>query len=340
MATLEEIAEAAGVTPMTVSNILNGRNKENWPSTVRRAQRIRELAQQMNYRPNAAAKAIATGRTGALGLLSSSDPSSGNLFASTLRTIRRELALRDMHLTMGDLDDEKLTNTAFVPKVLRELAADGLLISYIASIPPRLIELIQQHQIPSIWMNTKLPNDSVYPDDQAAAEQATEHLLKMGHTSVAYVHPLTSGHYSVAERKAGYLKAMKRARLKPQIVETQRRYTGEDWMGDSCSWLGNSERPTAVLTYEFKDALPAFCAAMSLGLKVPQDISFLTFHEEEASALGLPITTMLVPCETLGHHAIEMALCKIQAPEIAIPSQAIPFSLASGQTCAAPQRNC
>jgi DNA-binding LacI/PurR family transcriptional regulator len=46
---------------MTVSNVLNGKNKENWPSTARRAAKIREIAEKMNYRPNAAAKAVVTG---------------------------------------------------------------------------------------------------------------------------------------------------------------------------------------------------------------------------------------------------------------------------------------
>ncbi len=70
MTTLQEIAQRAGVSKMTVSNVLNNRNKENWPSTASRAQEIRALAEQMGYRPNLAAKAVVTGKFGAIGILS------------------------------------------------------------------------------------------------------------------------------------------------------------------------------------------------------------------------------------------------------------------------------
>ncbi len=69
MGTLDEIAKAAGVSRMTVSNVLNGKNKETWSSTAERAERIREIARELNYRPNAAAKAVVTGRFGGIGLL-------------------------------------------------------------------------------------------------------------------------------------------------------------------------------------------------------------------------------------------------------------------------------
>jgi DNA-binding LacI/PurR family transcriptional regulator len=61
MATLEEIAREAGVSRYTVSNVLRGRNKENWACTAERAERIRAIAERLNYRPNAAAVATATG---------------------------------------------------------------------------------------------------------------------------------------------------------------------------------------------------------------------------------------------------------------------------------------
>jgi DNA-binding LacI/PurR family transcriptional regulator len=79
MATLEEIAREAGVSRYTVSNVLRGRNKENWACTVERAERIRGIAERLNYRPNAAAVATATGRFGASGLLASRHPPHGAL---------------------------------------------------------------------------------------------------------------------------------------------------------------------------------------------------------------------------------------------------------------------
>ena len=60
MATMKDIAVEAGVSIKTVSRILNGENKENWPSSIRRAQQIRDIANRLNFRPNAMARTMRT----------------------------------------------------------------------------------------------------------------------------------------------------------------------------------------------------------------------------------------------------------------------------------------
>lgn len=69
MTTLKDIAEEAGVSVMTVSRILNGENKETWPSTIRRAKEIRAIAQRLNFRPNATARTMRTNKTKLIGVL-------------------------------------------------------------------------------------------------------------------------------------------------------------------------------------------------------------------------------------------------------------------------------
>jgi LacI family transcriptional regulator len=332
---LDDIAEAAGVSRMTVSNVLNGRTKETWPSTAARAAKIREIAAQMNYRPNSAAKAVVTGRFGALGLLSSSDISSGNLFPITLRAIARATAERDMHLTMGELPDEKLTSEGMVPKILREWAADGLLINYIASIPARMIELIEQHHIPSVWMNTMLKANCVYPDDYNATLKATEYLLQLGHKKIAYIHPLSSSHYSAEERRRGYEQAMVKARCKPQVIGYEGPSVHTDWKELSRAWLCSAERPTAIVAYEAIYAYPVYCAALSLGLDVPRDLSIITMHDEPALDVGTCLTTMLIPAAKIGQVAVETLLHLIDNPDTVLAPRALPFTLEEGATCAA-----
>src|SRR4028119_2265713 len=135
MATLEEIALEAGVSRYTVSNVLRGRNKEKWACTAERAERIRGIAERLNYRPNAAAVAPATGRFGAVGLLTSRHHSHGALLSTLLNSIRHHLTERELHLTIGDLPDEPLTSEAYVPRILREWSVDSPLINYIAGTP-------------------------------------------------------------------------------------------------------------------------------------------------------------------------------------------------------------
>jgi DNA-binding LacI/PurR family transcriptional regulator len=68
MATLRDIAQRAGVSIKTVSNVLNGRNQEQWSSTRERAERIRAIASELGYRPNAAARATRLQRSGQVGV--------------------------------------------------------------------------------------------------------------------------------------------------------------------------------------------------------------------------------------------------------------------------------
>jgi LacI family transcriptional regulator len=336
MGTLDEIAKAAGVSRMTVSNVLNGKNKETWSSTAERAERIREIARELNYRPNAAAKAVVTGRFGGIGLLLSRNESSGTLFPSTFRAVREALGERDLHLTVGDLPDAQLTNEQFVPKILREWAADGLLINYIASIPPRMQELIDQHHIPSVWLNTRLEHNCVFPDDYAAAAQATQHLIELGHRRIAFLQNAVSSHYSVQERENGYRKAMQSARLQPVVIGYQDTPQLPKAQEFSRSWLLGPDRPTAVVSYELNYALPVYCAAMQLGLQVPRDLSIITMHEKEASEYGVDLSTMLIPGAVMGNRAVEMIVERIKNPSVPLQSSAIAFTFTGGASCAPP----
>jgi LacI family transcriptional regulator len=333
MATLDEIAKAAGVSRMTVSNVLNGRNKETWSSTAERAERIREIARELNYRPNAAAKAVVTGRFGGIGLLLSREESSGTLFSATFRAVREALGERDLHLTVGDLPETQLTSEEFVPKILREWASDGLLINYIADIPPRMAQLIRQHHIPSVWMNARLPHDCVYPDDFGASRKATQHLIELGHGRIAYLHNAVSSHYSARDRHDGYVQAMEQARLKPQVIGYEDEVLLCDAQEFSRAWLSTAKRPTAAVAYEANYALPAYCAALQLGLQVPRDLSLLAFHERPLREYGLDISTMLIPGAEMGRVAVEMVLKKIADPQQELPPQSVPFHLEAGRTC-------
>jgi LacI family transcriptional regulator len=237
---------------------------------------------------------------------------------------------------MGDLPDEKLTSEGFVPKILREWAADALLISYIASIPPKLIDLIAQHHIPSIWLNTKLAADCVFPDDVDAGQRATKHLLDLGHHKIAYLYPIDSSHYSVTDRRDGYLKAMRRAKVKPQMFGYEGSGVSMRWNEVSQAWLAKADRPTAVVAYAANYAIPVLCAALELGLKVPRDLSLIVMHEAVVLEPGFPMTTMLIPTEELGRTAVEMVLTKLENPLAELKPQAITFGFEAGTTCSPP----
>jgi LacI family transcriptional regulator len=135
MTTLSHIAREAGVTEMTVSNVLNGKNKENRPSSAKRASEIRTIAARLGYRPNAAARAVASGRFGAYGLLISSDPLRGNIFTGTWRGLFNALDEQGLRLVVGDVDATRFAEKDYLPRLVREWSVDGLIVSHTSDIP-------------------------------------------------------------------------------------------------------------------------------------------------------------------------------------------------------------
>ena len=143
---MKQIAEHLGLSLPTVSQVLNNRGQLR-PETRRRVLRA---AVKLGYRPNTAAKAISTGRFNCIALLLGADPLSGYLNRDMIEGIHDALADRNMHLTITKLPDQKLTDDGYVPKMLRESMADGMLINYKANIPPGMVELIEEDRLPAI----------------------------------------------------------------------------------------------------------------------------------------------------------------------------------------------
>lgn len=337
MVTLEEIAAAAGVSRNTVSRALNGKTKEIWPSTVRRANRIRRIAARMGYRPNSAARAMGRGRFGCAALLLSTEPGRSTLPGRLLDGVHNALAGHDMSLALAKMPDEALTDEAFVPKVLRELMADGLLINYNREVPAKMIELIDDQGIPAIWINSKREKDCVHPDDLGAGQAATEHLLSLGHRHIAYVSfsPVGSPkHYSEADRQAGYEAAMARAGLKPRLIQPGAGEEPGDRLAWARRWLAGPDRPTGIVAYAHGPLVKY--AASTLGLRAPDDLSVLSFAEQQEVGLGEPDTTMVIPAAAMGKTAVEMLVERLRAPSEGLEPRVLPIALVNGRTTGPP----
>lgn len=334
--TIKQIAEQTGLSWPTVSQVLTGKGHRYKAET---RERILKVARQLGYRPNAFARAIRTGRFGAAALvLSATDRYRSALPDGVLQGICDALEAKGMHLTVARLGDQKLTDEGFVPKLLREWMADGLLLDYNKQIPSRMMRLIEQYDIPSIWLNYRRQHDAVYPDDLSAGREATERLLALGHRRIAYAGQPgdTPPHYSETDRREGYAEAMRAAGLEPRVVG--------GYKARECPHCGRSawravldrpERPTAVVAYGAKSLLGVFRAADRLGLEMPRDLSLITFSGHPAG-LDMDVATMLVPEIRLGREAVEMLLEKIESPERKLPGRAIAFGFDEGGSLAAP----
>lgn len=339
MITTYDIAQKAGVSQATVSFVLNKRDTAVRISEKTR-DRVLQAANELGYRRNGSAQALSSGRFNAAALLTSTQAYHSYLPQGLMQGIHDELAVHNMHLTLAMLSDDQLTDGEFVPKILREWLADGLLIDYNQQIPQRLVELVTGHNLPAVWINTKQEADCVFPDDFGAAKRATEHLLTLGHRKIAWVdfsHGTESkcAHYSAHDRFEGYGATMDAAGCKPQDWRGKTGVAEAERVEFSRQILSQPERPTAILAYGY--ALPLMVAALSLGLQVPQDLSVMLFGDATLNFVGTPISSMTEPNAEVGRLAVRMLREKIAAPKQVLAPQSVPFTLSEGATCAPPR---
>lgn len=327
--TLREIAQYTGLSKPTVTRIL-GRDAHLFSADTRR--KVLDAARHLGYRANAAAKSMTSGRFGCAALVLGSDIGRSDLPVGLMLGMQDELTRRDMHLAVTRLPDASLTSDGFVPKVLRESMADGMLINYTHDIPARMLELIRSHPSPVIWINTKLDTDCVHPDDLGGARALTEHLIGLGHRHIAYAKYDSASHYSTAERREGYANAMVDAGLVPQVVSEH--VPLDRQVEVTRAILSRHPRPTAVIVRP-EDAATFMLVATQLGLSVPQDLSIASISGRLVEIAGRRLLTAEVPTRGVGEAAV-VALCRKMAdPDRLLPAHSVPFALVTGDSACA-----
>ena len=281
--TLSAIAHEVGVAVSTVSYVLSGKHREARISQ-KRVDEIMLVARRMNYRPNAAAVAMRSGRFNAIGFAVSDIAGRQSIFPDMLDQILRTSRENDMHLVMGQLTDEQFDPTHALPRILREWTIDGLLINYLQDFRPELIHAIVEHQIPSLWVNVRIEADCVHPDDQGSTRAAVEHLAALGHRHIAYLTFNHSNHYSHPDRLAGYEQGMRAIGREPRVLSSGTYFPRAERHARAVSMLSGPDRPTAIIAYEIDDALPVMTAAFSMGLRLPDDLSLVGIESWAAFA--------------------------------------------------------
>lgn len=191
---------------------------------------------------------------------------------------------------------------------------DGILISPTGASRPEIQEA-QQHGIPVVLFDRRpagLKADTVTVDNIQGALEATRHLLSLGHREIGIIHgprTLPTG----SERLAGYVQAHQERGLAPR--------RGLIWEGTSQETSGyslthaimeSSLRPTALLACDNLIAQGAYKALLELGVRIPEDVSFICYDDLDWAELVHPsISTVAQPAYALGMEAIRLLIQRI-----------------------------
>ena len=342
MVTISDIAKASGVTHATVSRILNNRNKEVWPGASARAERIRQLARQMGYRPNAAARSIQSGRTDCLAFVVGVGPPLGMVPPGILNSLERQFSERGYHFSVvrcpaGDINPDKW------PRIFRERLIDGAVLDGWSPIPETFITQIQAQRLPVVTIRSKRDRDAVYIDEFNAGRLAAQHLLDLGHRRIDFIDYGWEGHYEDIDRREGYCSAMRDAGLVPALHVIPDSVQDAGPVESSYQQLEVAERiltpladrPTAVIAGVAPVARAVQGAALRSGMKLPRDLSLITFSDYIVTG-AFPITTLMSEMGNLADTAAAMLFTKLGEPATNIPAVIHQSKIEDGRSTAPP----
>jgi LacI family transcriptional regulator len=304
-ATRNDVARLAGVSTAVVSYVLN-----NGPRPVAAATRERVLAamRELNYRPNAAARALTLQKTNVLGLLV---PDVSNpFFAEFGRTVHNQAFARGYALIVGDTGSDPERESSQIHSML-EREVDGLLIFGIQDVG--LVELLTGSDVPLVSMDWQLvdqPVATVMVDDYRASRDAVAHLASHGHTRIGYIggpeHLLVS-----RDRYRGWNDEM-RARF-PDLDLTGLAYsslhTREGGYEVARRILAEGDRPTALFIGADIQAVGALRACHEAGVQVPQELAIISFDgTKESEYSNPPLSSVKLPIDEMAARALDKVL--------------------------------
>ncbi len=324
--TQAQLAKELGVSQMTVSLALKGDAKR---VSDEMRERVMKKARELGYQPHSAARAMKRGSFDCVAYVSSAE---GNSFGGQgpIQGAMRVLLPQGMNLMLTELSEAKLQSEGYVPRILQELSVDGLLINYIAKVSKKMQALIAGNRIPAIWLNTKLDENCVYADWEGGAEYIVRHLAANGHRRIAFGTMMENPTFSVGERFAGYMKAMTELGLEPLHAPSNDCF--HEWRREL---IRSDNPPTAVLAFAVETRW-AFAEAREAGLRVPDDISIISFDTLAVETDDrCRVSAMHVSMTELGEVATEMLQERIKNPSISLPARVMPMKFVPGDTFAA-----
>lgn len=313
--TILDVANAAGVSTMTVSRVMNG------APNVREETRARvlEAIDQLNYSPNMAARSLAAGHATHIGLFyaNPSDAYLTQFLVGALEGARRA----GCHLVLEVCEGETAETQAEATRRFAQTNVEGVIL------PPPISEYDAVHAelhaagIPVVTVARARPPSENGPvdkmnvgiDDHAAAFHMTRYLLGLGHKRIGLIrgHPR---HMASNERHRGFVDALVEAGIDPATAPVEQGYFSYRSGIDAAErLLDRALRPTAIFASNDDMAAAAIGVAHRRGLDVPGDISIVGYDDTSLATTVWPeLTTIRQPIAAMAEIALDVLLHKLR----------------------------
>ena len=312
--TVKSIAREANVSVTTVSLALDGKGASRVSQATR--ERILEIADRLNYRPNLLARSLVTKRTQSIGLVVTS--LANPVYAEVAEDIIDQAADNGYGVlicSVGGREDEQLLIGELIDR-----GVDGLIICSSSRADPMVLELAES-DIPFVLTCRGVDQDPEAPkvdfigvDDRRGGYLAVEHLIGLGHRRLALIagpQEISTGH----QRLIGARAAMRDHGLDlPDRRIAYGNYTRRSGREAALTILRATDRPTAVFVANDHMAMGVLDAARELSLNVPEDLAVIGYDNMEMTNLpGVDLTTISQKREIWGRLAVDRLIAKIES---------------------------
>lgn len=306
--TIEDIAQRAGVSKMTVSRVLNNKADVN-PET---RQRVLDVIEELDYRPSRVARGLTTQATFTLGVMV---PDIANPFFGELISGAQVAAREQGYNVLLSNTQEDTNQEIETLKLFEETRVDGVLLCS-ARLPDHdLFPLLAQQRAATLFNRIVPPAiaSTVNVNDFFGAQQAVRHLVNTGHRCFGVlVGPPMS--YSSQARASGVRQTLEEIDV-PCQLQFKSDYPPNPSGGYEAAKELLAARPDidALICYNDQVAVGALHACHELGHHVPQDIAIMGFDNIPLASLVFPtLTTLHVDKRSIGATAIDLLISRIQ----------------------------
>lgn len=315
--TLADVAARAGVSTASASLVLN--NRPGTRLSAASAARIRAAAEELSYRPNLTARSLRLGSTRTVAFLSA-DVTTTRFASAMILGLLQEADARDHTVLISEIGhDATRTERALLTMLDRQPAA--LLLGFMQArrihVPP------MPPDVPVIMVNGASDelHPSVLPADHEGGRQIASVLADAGHTDIAIVgydpnrEPDWGETVTIGQRFAGIDEVIAQRGLRVTGYRAPRWEPDVGFEGMN-ELLDSGARFTGLICLNDRLAFGAYQALQLRGLRIPEDVSVVSFDDDVIAAHLRPaLTTALLPYQEMGRRAMEMALSESTDPE-------------------------
>lgn len=301
--TLRDVANAADVSVGTASKVLSG-----VPGvSAARAQRVWDAARQLGYRRNGIAADLRRGRPSSIGFVL--PDLTNQFFVDIARELENHALEHGYQLIMAHADEDPAREMERIRFVMSRQVA-GMII-----IPCRgyehAIKEARECNVPLVMadrVDETFPANTVTTDSHGASLDGTAHLIALGHRRIAFL-VNTLDLVNSKERADGYIDAMRRAGLDSFIQVVECGMTAAEIHASTLDVLSAAVRPTALFAAGNVTTLGALRALRDANLRLPEDISLLSFDDAPWMAVLRPyLSSIRQPVEAIGHAIWQLML--------------------------------